>query len=214
MQTGVAICGEPPGEPGVLGRRLWDLPFDDSSKVDWQAHRTQLEWRPRFRDLELRYLDRAGKPCGVSLSGEPMLDAKGLFRGYCGIARDTTERRQPDDALRRNEARFRNLVEIAADWYWEQDADFRFTSLVGAGTACIKGVLGKTLREVPGMVPDEQEWARHRSELDAQWSFCDFQCVVELPGGKLVYYLVSGAPVYDDAGIFTGFHGTGLDITQ
>jgi PAS domain-containing protein len=75
-------------------------------------------------------------------------------------------------------------------------------------------ILGKTLWELPTIVLSDDEWVKHKSELAAQWSFCDFEYAAVLPDGQFAYYCISGEPVYDTAGVFTGFHGTGLDISQ
>lgn len=122
-------------------------------------------------------------------------------------------RRQAEDTLRQGEARMRRLTELSSDWIWEQDSDFRFTKITGTGMAGTGDILGKTLWELPTIILSEDEWIKHKSELAAQWSFCDFECAVVLPAGQIGYYLISGEPVYDEAGVFTGFHGTGLDIT-
>jgi PAS domain S-box-containing protein len=126
------------------------------------------------------------------------------------------ERRQAEDDLRRSEERFRRLTELSTDWYWEQDTQFRFTQVVGTGMPGIGDMLGKTLWELPGIVPgdDRRGWVAHKSEIVAQWSFCDFECAVTLPDGQRKHYCLSGEPLYDAAGAFSGFHGTGLDITE
>jgi len=124
------------------------------------------------------------------------------------------QRRQAEDTLRQSEARLRRLTELSSDWVWEQDSHFRFTKIVGTGMVGTGDILGKTLWELPTIVLSDDEWVKHKSELSAQWSFCDFEYAAVLPDGQLCYYRISGEPVYDDAGAFTGFHGTGLDITQ
>lgn len=124
------------------------------------------------------------------------------------------QRQQVADTLRQSEARFRGLTELSSDWVWEQDRDFRFTKIVGTGMVGTGDILGKTLWELSAIVLSDDEWVKHKSELAAQWSFCDFEYAVVLPDAQLGYYCISGEPVYDDAGAFTGFHGTGLDITQ
>ncbi len=123
-------------------------------------------------------------------------------------------RRQMEVGLRRSAERYRRLTELSADWHWEQDTSFRFTRIVGTGPARTGDMLGKSLWELPGIVPGDDQWAAHRSEIGAQWSFCDFEFAVTLPDGQLGYYLMSGEPVYDDAGAFGGFHGTGIEITD
>lgn len=124
------------------------------------------------------------------------------------------QRRQAEDTLRQSEARFRRLTELSSDWVWEQDSQFRFTKITGTGMTGIGDILGKTLWELPAVVVTDDEWVKHKSELAAQWSFCDFEYAVVLPDGQLGYYCISGEPLYDAAGAFTGFHGTGLDITR
>jgi PAS domain S-box-containing protein len=58
------------------------------------------------------------------------------------------ERRIAETALRESEARFRGLTELSSDWFWEQDASFRFT-LVSKGAegheaAAPEEMIGKT----------------------------------------------------------------------
>jgi len=124
------------------------------------------------------------------------------------------QRRQAEDTLRRSEARFRRLTELSSDWTWEQDSHFRFTKITGTGMAGTGDILGKTLWELPTIVLSDDEWIKHKSELAAQWSFCDFEFAAVLPDGQNGYYRISGEPTFDETGTFTGFHGTGLDITQ
>src|SRR5437773_3480315 len=40
-------------------------------------------------------------------------------------------RRQAEGAMRESEERFRSLTQLSSDWYWEQDADFRFNDISG-----------------------------------------------------------------------------------
>jgi PAS domain-containing protein len=124
------------------------------------------------------------------------------------------QRRSAESELRLREERFRRLTELSADWHWEQDAQFRYTRVAGHGIVATEEMLGKTLWELPGIVLSEEQRVAHSAEVAAQWSFCDFDCAVALPNGQLRYYRVSGEPLYDAAGVFSGFHGTGLDITE
>lgn len=83
-------------DENIIGKMLWDLPIDSMSDLDWRMHRTLLEWRASFRDLELRCIDRAGEMRWVSVSGEPIFDEQNRFTGYRGTMRDVTPRKQAE----------------------------------------------------------------------------------------------------------------------
>ncbi len=71
--------------------------------ADFHARRpTELEYRVRRHDGEYRLM---------LVRGNPRFDASGQFLGYAGSAIDMTERRQQESALKRSEARYRDVVE-------------------------------------------------------------------------------------------------------
>ena len=124
------------------------------------------------------------------------------------------QRRQVADSLRQSEAHLRCLIELSSDWVWEQDRDFRFTKVTGGGMRGTGQVVGQSLWEPSAkVVLSDAAWIQHKSELAEHWSFCDFEYAVMHADGQLTYYYMSGEPVYDEAGTFTGYHGTGVDIT-
>jgi PAS domain S-box-containing protein len=118
------------------------------------------------------------------------------------------------DALRRSESRFRALNDLTSDWYWEQDRDFRFTQNVVGSPFRNADILGLTHWDLPNVVLSDAKWEEHKSHLAARWSFSDFEFAAVRPDGKHDYYSISGEPLYDEGGAFTGYCGTGLDITK
>jgi PAS domain S-box-containing protein len=78
---------------------------------------------------------------------------------------DVTQRRAAEQALRQSEARFRSLIELSADWYWEQDEEFRFTFVSDDATkrSGFPGSrsLGFTRWDHPGIDLDSTDWAAH-----------------------------------------------------
>ena len=92
-------------DENIIGKTLWELPFDNMSEADWQTHLRQLEWRATFRDLEVRCVDRTGEMRWVSISGEPIFDEQDRFKGYRGTMRDITVRKQAE-ALAQKPIRF------------------------------------------------------------------------------------------------------------
>ncbi len=113
---GAAIGGSRIDDEGIIGKTLWDVPFDNMSKADWQAHQRQLKSHVTFRDLELRRVDHAGKLRYISVSGEPIFDQEGRFKGYRGTMRDVTKRKQAEAGLQEPNRVARAILDaLAAD---------------------------------------------------------------------------------------------------
>lgn len=94
--TGAASGSSGIFDENIIGKTLWDLPFDGMSEADWEALLGLLEGRDTFRDLEGRCTDRAGEMHWVSTSGEPTFDEQAQFTGYRGTMRDISLRKQAE----------------------------------------------------------------------------------------------------------------------
>ena len=167
------------------------------------------EYRLRTLDGEWRWAHSRGQ---VSERG-----ADGRALRMSGTIMDVTERRRVGDALIENEERFRRLTALTADWYWEQDAQFRFIAFSGASNdyARIAGEksIGKTRWEIPTEQVTPEQWVAHRAALMAHLPFRDFEMRRTLPDGQIRWFSSSGVPVFAADGRFTGYHGVGRDIT-
>jgi len=99
--TSVAGASSTEFEPGrgesLLGKKRWESDYINLTEANWSAHRALLEARRPFRDLELCRYDAAGRKIWIRVSGEPVFDASGAFKGYRGIARNFTERRRAEE---------------------------------------------------------------------------------------------------------------------
>ena len=120
--------------------------------------------------------------------------------------------------LRQREEMFRDLAGLSSDWFWEQDAAFRFTSMSGGvvnkGNFRIDATLGKTRWELPIVGVSDEAWARHRAQLERHEPFRDFVYQIRADDGLLHWYAANGNPVFDADGRFVGYRGTGHDITR
>ena len=201
----------------VLGKRRWEEPNRVPLSGSWDEHRATLEARRPFRDFEYVRIGDDGTRHFLSLSGVPIFDAAGEFRGYRGVGRNITERKEAEQALRRSEERFRSLTELSSDWYWEQDAELRFT-YVSPGFAELSGndparVLGRRRWEFEDMVPASGSWEEHRKVLEARRPFRDFEQIRVCADGTRLHISSSGQPVLDEAGAFKGYCGVSSNIT-
>ncbi|MEZ5593592.1 MAG: MASE1 domain-containing protein [Gammaproteobacteria bacterium] len=129
------------------------------------------------------------------------------------VAAAMAERMKTLNALQASEQRLRDYAASASDWFWETDADLRYTWLsdqfdVATGVPQHL-VLGKTRHEVSGNTPGPAGWAEHQALLEARQPFRDF--VFHSKQGRWIR--TSGLPRFDSTGNFLGYRGTATDIT-
>ena len=98
-----------------VGKARWEMGAANLTEADWQAHRAMLLAHEEFHDFEMLRPDRSGVAHWLSISGRPIFDSAGNFRGYRGVARDITERKLAADALRAREERFQILFSRASE---------------------------------------------------------------------------------------------------
>jgi diguanylate cyclase (GGDEF)-like protein/PAS domain S-box-containing protein len=94
-----------------VGQKRWEQNYLNMSAADWAAHIALLDARRPFRDLELCRLTDAGNKLWISVSGEPVFDASGNFRGYHGVGRDITARKRTEALQALEHAVTRTLAE-------------------------------------------------------------------------------------------------------
>ncbi|WP_319242319.1 response regulator [uncultured Propionivibrio sp.] len=118
--------------------------------------------------------------------------------------------------LRRKNAMLESLNDLSSDWIWEQDEHFRFTFVSSNFYRLSLGhesLMGKCRWEMPSTLT-EGDWAAHRACLEAHQAFRELEFGALGQDGSLIgYRSISGIPVFADDGRFTGYRGTGKDIT-
>ena len=85
----------------VLGKALSDLGALNKTPAQWAAHVKILKAHLPFKDMELELLDAQGQKVWVSFSGTPFLNDQGHFKGYRGVGRDISGRKQAEAKIER-----------------------------------------------------------------------------------------------------------------
>jgi len=208
------MMGRPAEE--LIGRSLRELLLpEDLAQLQRHLDRVQAGHVTAF--ARTHHLPGGGV---LQLEGRlvPEFDEDGRVCGWIAIFHDATEAQRSRALLAESEARFRQLTMLSSDWYWEQDEQFRFT-FMSAGIEKHIGLkakehLGHKRWDVPALNLSEEDWARHRAQLERREPFRDFEMHRADKLGRLHWVSVSGDPVFDAQGQFRGYRGVGRDITD
>ncbi|MDP9045545.1 MAG: PAS domain S-box protein [Pseudomonadota bacterium] len=121
-------------------------------------------------------------------------------------------------AAEEREQRFRGLLRLATDWYWEQDRDFRFTAMTEASADLLAPAhpehADRLGWQTDGMGHSDEALDAHRADLETHRPFSGLLARRRDAGGRWRTLSVSGEPKYDPGGAFTGYWGVARDVTD
>lgn len=177
----------------------------------WQAARELTGLITRLRQ-EVAQLAQSGYARRVPVAGP--VEIRALARDFNAMATMIEDSRRQ---LELSERRFRELTELSSDWYWESDAEHRFTFISPGAERFFGGqveeMIGRRRWEIDYVGFGEQEWAPHRADLDRRKAFEDLRLARRLSSGGISHFSISGRPVYDAKGLFRGYRGVGHDVS-
>ncbi len=191
--------GDLRGDLGTLLQRVW-----------FHLKRVQATGEPHV----YTYTTASGR----TLQGSTMaLPDGGWVRTYTDISKHA----QTLAALRESEERFRSLTALSADWYWEADAEFRYTRIEGRTIEhdeltreLAQRFLGHRPWDVPALnLPRAEDWAPLQQLIARGEVFRRWEVQRELRDGRSVWFALSGMPMRDAEGRVVGYRGVGRDIT-
>lgn len=129
------------------------------------------------------------------------------------LARKAAELEHAHERLQWSEARMRHFAQIAADWFWETDEEHR---VIWSSDGPIRE--GDLLTDafnghLEGLLPAECGVAT-LAALNEGKPFQEALLELDLDLGGRASFRLSGEPLHDATGHFTGFRGIGRDITE
>ncbi len=204
------------GRDDLLGRDIRSL-YPSS---EWQRIRAMsLRCKGMQHHLETKMIRRSGEVIDVDVSLSVVQNLDGSVAGSVGVIRDITERKRVEEALRKSERRFRQVVGDTREWIWEVDAEGVYTY----ASPVVETILGYTVEEILGTKhlhdffhPDDAEQLRARSrEIFARKDvFREFRARSIRKDGAVVWLLRSAVPILGENGRLLGYRGGDTDITE
>jgi PAS domain S-box-containing protein len=196
----------------ISGKFLNFINKKDRLNIISQLRKNKVLW-----EYETVWENNYGNRVYVKISAGAIKNASGKINYIEGIAEDIGERKKIENALIESEERFTTMADTAPMMIWISGTDKNFfyfnkSWLRFTGTALMNSLGNKWMKNI------------HKDDLDSFVnsylssfdSHIEFEIVFRLRrrDGKYRWILTRGSPRYLPDGIFTGFIGTAIDITD
>jgi PAS domain S-box-containing protein len=193
--------------------------------LDFAPEEEKRKWLPRFKEVnakkvpffgfEITHIHKNGSPVVLETSGAPFLDSAGNFKGFVGINKNITERKQAEEALRESQKFSSSLLENSPNSIFVVNPD---TSVKYVNPAFEK-LTGFTLAEIIGRKAPYPWWPKEQqSETIAQLKNSMLtggrrsEKVFRKKNGERFFVELSSAPIVHKGKLFY-FLINWLDIT-
>jgi PAS domain S-box-containing protein len=132
-------------------------------------------------------------------------------------ATDLTAESEALAELGDSERQLKQVLEAAADFSWEQDAQFRHSYISPSYANLLEipaeEVVGKRLLDIPDMSVESKIGIMALKAHKMKQPYRDFIYSRRLQDGTRRWFRSSGTPCFDRDGVFQGYRGIGVDIT-
>ena len=201
----------------IIGHLGTDILHEDDRQraIDELAKRFMGQSSPERQDYRIKTADGSIRYTEMSIA--TLKDAKEEIIGFVAVLRDTTERRQMEEAIHSSHKLLSAVFESMHDGIAIVDKDIKFVQWNQA----VLDIAGFKVEEMPGksgidiVIPEDRP--RVMEELAKQFmgTASERQSYrVQLPGGVLKHIELSVSALKDDAGNITGFVAAIRDVTR
>jgi len=109
----------------IIGKTRTEFAATKILDQAWQDHQAKLMARLPFRDFAYSTTAGDGKTRYLRVSGKPVYDPEGQFRGYRGTGSDVTEQVEVEEALRRSQQLLSDAIETIPEGFSLYDNEDR-----------------------------------------------------------------------------------------
>jgi PAS domain S-box-containing protein len=210
------IVGYPRDELMGMNNRRY-MSQDTAKKVYQTFNEVYRTGKPK-KAFEWELIRKDGTKRFVEVSVSLRVDAKGIPKGFYGIARDISERKQAEQALQASEEKYRSILQSIEEGYYEVDLAGNFTFF---NDFLVKS-LGYTREELMGlnnrqyMSPETAKLVFetfnevYRTGIPKR----DFQWDLVNKDGTRRFVEVSVSLMPSEKGEPKGFYGIARDVTE
>lgn len=209
--TGLSFFGD-----NVVGHSISDYFIEEQDTA--RKIQSLFDGSEKLLHIESKQRRFDGTPCVLAWRCKALINDKGTTTAVLSTARDISDRKLAETALRLSEERFRDLLNNIPDLIWLKDKDGIYLSCNSAFERLFddsnQDILGKTDFDL--LRPDQADFVRmhDKNAIDAGKALSNEEWI-SMPGAEqrtLLY--TTKTPMYESNGELIGVLGVGRDITE
>jgi PAS domain S-box-containing protein len=173
----------------------------------------------RQYQVDFRVVRSDGRTQWVAATGKPRYSSNGEFAGYVGSCMDITDRKKSEQLLKNSEERFRTIADSAPVLIWMTGKDKRTTFLNRgwmkfANVAQLLGDSGYLQSDLIHEQDKEMVINHYTDAFDNRREFYIEYRMQYQNSDQYRWIGMKGVPCTNGDGIFEGYIGSGMDITE